>query len=105
MLYRLRIDSPAFTNEWYFCIMIASDSNKFMFLLSQVTDLPEGSKGYQVVVKFIPTVPHCSLATLIGLSLRAKLQRDFSEKVKLQILIKEGTHSSAHESERTSDCH
>ncbi|CAG0898030.1 unnamed protein product [Darwinula stevensoni] len=63
----------------------------------EVTDLPEGSKGYQVVVKFIPTVPHCSLATLIGLSLRAKLQRDFPEKVKLQILIKEGSHSSAQE--------
>ncbi|KAM9585804.1 cytosolic iron-sulfur assembly component 2A isoform 2-T7 [Trichechus inunguis] len=28
-----------------------------------------------VIIRFTPTVPHCSLATLIGLCLRVKLQR------------------------------
>ncbi|XP_023414100.1 cytosolic iron-sulfur assembly component 2A isoform X3 [Loxodonta africana] len=30
---------------------------------------------YLVIIRFTPTVPHCSLATLIGLCLRVKLQR------------------------------
>ncbi|XP_062819248.1 cytosolic iron-sulfur assembly component 2A isoform X3 [Anolis carolinensis] len=30
---------------------------------------------YLVTIRFTPTVPHCSLATLIGLCLRIKLQR------------------------------
>ncbi|KAG8440826.1 hypothetical protein GDO86_006529 [Hymenochirus boettgeri] len=49
---------------------------------------------YLVVIKFTPTVPHCSLATLIGLCLRIKLQRCLSFKHKLEIYISEGTHST-----------
>ncbi|XP_063781562.1 cytosolic iron-sulfur assembly component 2A [Pseudophryne corroboree] len=47
-----------------------------------------------VIIKFTPTVPHCSLATLIGLCLRVKLQRCLSFKHKLEIYISEGTHST-----------
>ncbi|XP_064426391.1 death-associated protein kinase 3 isoform X1 [Mirounga angustirostris] len=32
-------------------------------------------EDYLVIIRFTPTVPHCSLATLIGLCLRVKLQR------------------------------
>ncbi|KAE8618607.1 hypothetical protein XENTR_v10009425 [Xenopus tropicalis] len=49
---------------------------------------------YLVVIRFTPTVPHCSLATLIGLCLRVKLQRCLSFKHKLEIYISEGTHST-----------
>ncbi|XP_053574449.1 cytosolic iron-sulfur assembly component 2A [Bombina bombina] len=49
---------------------------------------------YCVTIKFTPTVPHCSLATLIGLCLRVKLQRCLSFKHKLEIYISEGTHST-----------
>ena len=39
-----------------------------------VTSVP--SSGYlEVRVEFVPTVPHCSLATLIGLCLKTKLDR------------------------------
>ncbi|XP_056427555.1 cytosolic iron-sulfur assembly component 2A isoform X3 [Hyla sarda] len=38
---------------------------------------------FLVIIKFTPTVPHCSLATLIGLCLRVKLQRCLSFKHKL----------------------
>ncbi|XP_048723420.1 cytosolic iron-sulfur assembly component 2A isoform X2 [Caretta caretta] len=34
-----------------------------------------GEDEYLVIIRFTPTVPHCSLATLIGLCLRIKLQR------------------------------
>jgi hypothetical protein len=34
------------------------------------------SSFYSVRVEFVPTVPHCSLATLIGLCLVTKLNRE-----------------------------
>ncbi|XP_003940956.1 cytosolic iron-sulfur assembly component 2A isoform X1 [Saimiri boliviensis] len=49
---------------------------------------------YLVIIRFTPTVPHCSLATLIGLCLRVKLQRCLPFKHKLEIYISEGTHST-----------
>lgn len=48
-------------------------------------------------VEFNPTVPHCSLATLIGLCLRIKIERNISHKLKLDIYIKKGTHSTEDE--------
>ena len=44
-------------------------------------------------VQFTPTVPHCSLATLIGLCLRMKLERTLDRRFKLDIFVNEGTHS------------
>ena len=49
---------------------------------------------YLVIIRFTPTVPHCSLATLIGLCLRVKLQQCLPFKHKLEIYISEGTHST-----------
>ncbi|XP_062316887.1 cytosolic iron-sulfur assembly component 2A [Osmerus eperlanus] len=42
-----------------------------------------GEDEYLIIIKFSPTVPHCSLATLIGLCLQVKLQRclPFKHKV------------------------
>ncbi|KAK2588707.1 hypothetical protein KPH14_001597 [Odynerus spinipes] len=48
-------------------------------------------------VEFNPTVPHCSLATLIGLCIRVKLERHLVAVFKLDIFIKEGTHSTEQE--------
>ncbi len=46
-----------------------------------------------IKITFTPTVPHCSLATLIGLCLRVKLERCLMHKHKLDIYVGEGTHS------------
>ncbi|XP_071964469.1 cytosolic iron-sulfur assembly component 2A-like [Antedon mediterranea] len=51
-----------------------------------------GKEGYLVTINFTPTVPHCSLATLIGLCLRVKLQRSLPYRHKVDIFISEGTH-------------
>ncbi|XP_067122554.1 MIP18 family protein galla-1 [Centruroides vittatus] len=48
-------------------------------------------------IEFKPTVPHCSLATLIGLCIRVKLERCWNQKFKLEIVLKEGTHSTSEE--------
>lgn len=43
---------------------------------------------------FTPTIPHCSMATLIGLSLRVKLLRSLPSRFKITININPGTHAS-----------
>ena len=45
-------------------------------------------------VEFTPTIPHCSMATLIGLSIQVKLLRSLPKKFKIEVLIKAGTHVS-----------
>ncbi|XP_071823559.1 MIP18 family protein galla-2-like isoform X2 [Apostichopus japonicus] len=47
-----------------------------------------------IKVNFTPTIPHCSMATLIGLSIRVKLQRALPPRFKVDVCIKEGTHVS-----------
>ncbi|ELK24878.1 MIP18 family protein FAM96A [Myotis davidii] len=44
-------------------------------------------EDYLVIIRFTPTVPHCSLATLIGLCLRVKLQRCLPFKHKVGPLL------------------
>lgn len=48
---------------------------------------------FLVKVEFVPTVPHCSLATLIGLCIRQKLQQYLPYSCKLDISIAPGTHN------------
>ncbi len=43
-----------------------------------------------------PTIPHCSMATLIGLSLRVKLLRSLPPRFKVVVEIESGTHASEH---------
>jgi metal-sulfur cluster biosynthetic enzyme len=40
-----------------------------------------------VRVNFTPTIPHCSMATLIGLSIRVKLLRSLPARFKVQLSI------------------
>ncbi|KAG1688127.1 MIP18 protein galla-2 [Phytophthora capsici] len=48
----------------------------------------------RIKIFFTPTIPHCSMATLIGLCLRVKLLRSLPSRFKVDILITPGTHSS-----------
>ncbi|KAK0418126.1 hypothetical protein QR680_013385 [Steinernema hermaphroditum] len=47
-----------------------------------------------VDVRFTPTIPHCSMATLIGLAIRVKLARSLPPKMKIVVRITPGTHNS-----------
>lgn len=61
--------------------------------------LRQTPKGVSVIrIEFNPTVPHCSLATLIGLCIRVKLERHLVALFKLDIFIKKGAHSTEQES-------
>ncbi|KAE8913908.1 hypothetical protein PF005_g11335 [Phytophthora fragariae] len=48
----------------------------------------------RIKIYFTPTIPHCSMATLIGLCLRVKLLRSLPPRFKVDILITPGTHAS-----------
>ncbi|EGF78012.1 hypothetical protein BATDEDRAFT_13575 [Batrachochytrium dendrobatidis JAM81] len=47
-----------------------------------------------ILVRFTPTIPHCSMATLIGLCIRVRLLRSLPSKFKVDIIVTEGTHQS-----------
>ncbi|KAH8302045.1 hypothetical protein KR044_002236 [Drosophila immigrans] len=51
-------------------------------------------KQNNVHVNFTPTIPHCSMATLIGLSIRVKLLRSLPPRFKVTVEITPGTHAS-----------
>lgn len=65
---------------------------------------PDDTPGYgRVVISFSPTVPHCSLASIIGLSIQAKLRESAlleprgEHYYKLSVVCAEGAHASAGE--------
>lgn len=61
---------------------------------------PTADKVPVLRVEYNPTVPHCSLATLIGLCIRIKILRSIHHPVKLDIFIKKGAHTTEDESKR-----
>ncbi|XP_023304033.2 MIP18 family protein galla-1 [Lucilia cuprina] len=60
--------------------------------------MPSTKSNVSVVrIEFNPTVPHCSLATLIGLCIRIKVERSLPHNIKIDIYIKKGTHNTEEE--------
>ncbi|KAJ5077397.1 cytosolic iron-sulfur assembly component 2b [Anaeramoeba ignava] len=52
------------------------------------------NKDNYVLVNFTPTIPGCTMSTLIGLSIRTKLERSLPSRFKFDVLITKGTHNS-----------
>ncbi|KAL4912187.1 hypothetical protein BDW62DRAFT_215211 [Aspergillus aurantiobrunneus] len=50
-----------------------------------------------VTVLITPTITHCSLATVIGLGVRVRLEQSLPPRFRVDVQIKEGTHSTADE--------
>ncbi|KAG5368195.1 MIP18 family protein [Yarrowia sp. C11] len=59
-----------------------------------VHDSGDKDKMAEIVVKITPTITHCSLATLIGLGIRVRLERALPPRFRFTITVKEGTHQS-----------
>lgn len=49
-----------------------------------------------IKINYTPTIPHCSMATLIGLSIRVKLIQNLAPRFKVNVEITPGTHVSEH---------
>jgi metal-sulfur cluster biosynthetic enzyme len=47
-----------------------------------------------IKVEFTPTVPHCGMSTLIGLTIRVRLLRSLPSRFKVDIYVKPGSHQS-----------
>ena len=47
-----------------------------------------------VVVEITPTITHCSLATVIGLGVRVRLEQALPPRFRIDVRIKKGTHST-----------
>lgn len=60
--------------------------------------IDEGDKSSHraahILLEFTPTIPHCSMATLIGLALRVRLLRSLPSRYKVDIRVRPGTHQS-----------
>lgn len=52
------------------------------------------SKISTVRVLITPTITHCSLATVIGLGVRVRLEQALPPRFRVDVRIKEGTHST-----------
>ncbi|KAK7035758.1 hypothetical protein R3P38DRAFT_3391822 [Favolaschia claudopus] len=50
--------------------------------------------GNRVHVEFTPTVPHCGMSILIGLSIRVRLLRALPSRFKIDLTLKPGSHQS-----------
>ncbi|KAI5438969.1 Protein AE7-like 1 [Lathyrus oleraceus] len=48
----------------------------------------------RILITFTPTVPHCSMVTVIGLCLRVKLKHYFPPHFKVDIKVSQGSHAN-----------
>jgi metal-sulfur cluster biosynthetic enzyme len=58
------------------------------------SSMNESNEHSTIDVRFTPTIPHCSMATLIGLCIRVKLLRSVPTRFKVIVRINPGTHAS-----------
>ncbi|KAG5221264.1 FAM96B protein [Salix suchowensis] len=81
------------------CIALLSTVNED--LIRHISD-PEHPNSLEelrvnrVIVEFTPTVPHCGMSTLIGLSIRVRLMQSMPPRFKVDIFVKPGSHQSEH---------
>lgn len=48
-------------------------------------------------IQFTPTIPHCSMSTLIGLCIRVQLLRCLPRRFKVDVTVTPGSHASEHQ--------
>merc|ERR1711939_610057 len=90
-------NEPIDSQEIYDLIATMSDPEHPITLGSlAVVSLPS-SNLQTVTVLVTPTIQHCSLATVIGLGVRVRLEESLPPRFRVDVRIKEGTHSTADE--------
>lgn len=65
--------------------------------LKQLPDHSNPVALSHVLVELTPTVTHCSLATVIGLGVRVRLEQALPPSYRVEVKIKKDTHSQAEE--------
>ncbi|KAI4255310.1 MAG: hypothetical protein LQ352_002642 [Teloschistes flavicans] len=67
---------------------------------SSLSSNHSGPQITTVTVLVTPTITHCSLATVIGLGVRVRLEQALPPRFRVDVRIKEGTHSTAEQVNR-----
>ncbi|RIB09434.1 hypothetical protein C2G38_2251383 [Gigaspora rosea] len=62
--------------------------------VTQLDHIKVDDTNAYISIEFTPTIPHCSMATLIGLCIRVRLLRSLPERFKVDIMVRKGTHQS-----------
>ena len=102
-------EEPIDEQEIYDLIAPISDPEHPLTLGSlSVVNLPDialkplapGSPLTVLTVLITPTITHCSLATVIGLGVRVRLEQALPPRFRVDVRIKEGTHSTAEQVNR-----
>jgi hypothetical protein len=74
-----------------------------LIILHSLKCTPNTNLSYEIVLSSFshtfgifgsPTIPHCSMATLIGLAIRVKLIRSLPSRFDIIVQIQPGTHAS-----------
>jgi len=55
--------------------------------------LPDPESLVTVLVELTPTINHCSLATVIGLAVRCRLEQTLPPNYRVDVRMKDGTHA------------
>jgi metal-sulfur cluster biosynthetic enzyme len=89
-------EDPLSANEVFECIRNIQDPEHPLTLeqLNVVRRDQIVVEAPYIRVRFTPTIPHCSMATLIGLTITVKLIRSVPTNCKVQVSIEPGTHNS-----------
>ncbi|GBM88841.1 Mitotic spindle-associated MMXD complex subunit MIP18 [Araneus ventricosus] len=61
----------------------------------ELSSIEVDDKANYCHVQFTPTIPNCSMATLIGLAIKVQLLRLMPARFKIDVTITPGTHNSA----------
>lgn len=71
-----------------------------IFLTPTFPERGSSSPLTTLTVLITPTITHCSLATVIGLGVRVRLEQALPPRFRVDVRIKEGTHSTAEQVNR-----
>lgn len=102
-LEEVELDDPIDSQEIFDLVAHISDPEHPLTLgqlavvnLPDIKVIDSGNKNEmaEVVIRITPTITHCSLATLIGLGIRVRLERCLPARFRITILLKEGSHQS-----------
>ncbi|KAI9308443.1 hypothetical protein BJ944DRAFT_260198 [Cunninghamella echinulata] len=92
------IEDPIDAEEIFDLIRSISDPEHPLTLeqlnVTQNEHITVDNEKNHILIEFTPTIPHCSMATLIGLCIRVRLLRSLPERFKVDIRVRQGTHQS-----------
>jgi metal-sulfur cluster biosynthetic enzyme len=96
--YDDEVEDPIDSQEVFDLIRSISDPEHPLTLeqlnVTQFDHIGVDNDTNTVLIEFTPTIPHCSMATLIGLCIRVRLLRSLPDRFKVDIRVRKGTHQS-----------